>query len=97
MFERENAFYEAHKTEFREKYLKKWLVIAGDALVGVFDTPKDAFLTAQGRHFQEGGKTSFSFAAPPLPNGINLADKAEAANGQIKPKLQMGRKRCRVV
>lgn len=34
---RENAFYASHKTEFHEKYLDKWLVIAGDSLWGVFD------------------------------------------------------------
>ena len=42
MFEAEKAFYEAHKAEFREKYLNKWLVIVGDSLFGVFDTTKEA-------------------------------------------------------
>jgi beta-galactosidase beta subunit len=50
MLEHENAFYEAHKAEFHEKYLDKWLVIAGDELFGAFDTIKDAFLAAQ-EHF----------------------------------------------
>ena len=54
LFERETAFYENHKVEFREKYLKKWLVIAGDTLIGAFDRPKDAMLAAQERHLQEG-------------------------------------------
>jgi hypothetical protein len=49
MLERENAFYEAHKTEFQEKYLDKWLIIADEELFGVFDTIKDAFLAAQER------------------------------------------------
>jgi hypothetical protein len=53
MLERENAFYEAHKAEFREKYLDKWLVIAGEELFGVFDTIKDAFLAAQKRFDDE--------------------------------------------
>lgn len=53
MFEREYAFYEAHKAEFREKHLNKWLVIAGDSLLGVFDTPKDAFIAA-GRRYKPG-------------------------------------------
>jgi hypothetical protein len=30
MFERENAFFEAHLDEFRKKYLDKELVIVGD-------------------------------------------------------------------
>jgi hypothetical protein len=53
MFERENAFYEAHKTEFHEKYLNKWLIITGEALFGVFDTVKDAFTMAQERFEDE--------------------------------------------
>ena len=46
VFERENAFYSAHQTEFQEKYLKKWLVIAGDSLLGAYDTPKEAIQNA---------------------------------------------------
>jgi hypothetical protein len=53
VFERENTFYEAHKAEFREKYLNKWLVIADDSLFGVFDTPKEAFVAA-GQHYKPG-------------------------------------------
>jgi hypothetical protein len=53
MFELEQAFYEAHKSEFREKYLNKWLVIANDSLFGVFDTPKEAFAAA-GQHYKPG-------------------------------------------
>jgi hypothetical protein len=53
MLEREYAFYEAHKAEFREKYLDKWLVITGEELFGVFDTIKDAFLAAQKRFGDE--------------------------------------------
>jgi len=37
MLEEENAFYDAHKEEFHEKYLNKWLVITGDLLWGVYD------------------------------------------------------------
>jgi len=37
MFERENAFYEANKPQFREKYLGKELVIVGDEIIGVYD------------------------------------------------------------
>jgi hypothetical protein len=53
MLERENAFYEAHKTEFHEKYLNKWLIITGEALFGAFDTVKDAFTMAQERFEDE--------------------------------------------
>ena len=42
MLERENAFYEVHQTEFREKYLDKWLVITGESLWGVYDKIADA-------------------------------------------------------
>jgi hypothetical protein len=54
MFEQEKAFYDAHKTELREKYLNKWLVIANNSLLGAFDTPKEAFVAA-GRHYKPGG------------------------------------------
>jgi hypothetical protein len=51
--ERESAFYRAHQAEFREKYLDKWLVIAGESLYGVYDTlhsaAQDAFA-----HFEPG-------------------------------------------
>ena len=40
--ERENAFYQSHKTEFHEKYYEKWLVISGETLWGVFDKFPDA-------------------------------------------------------
>jgi hypothetical protein len=53
MFERENAFYMAHQAEFREKYLEKWLVIAGEELFGAFDTIKDALIAAQTRFGDE--------------------------------------------
>jgi hypothetical protein len=49
MLEREGAFYAAHQVEYREKYLHKWLIIAGESLFGVYDTPKDAILAAQKR------------------------------------------------
>ena len=42
MLEQENSFYELHQTEFREKYLDKWLVITGETLWGVYDKIADA-------------------------------------------------------
>jgi hypothetical protein len=42
MLECENAFYDAHQTEFREKYFNKWLIIAGESLWGVYDKFADA-------------------------------------------------------
>jgi len=52
MLERENAFYTTHQAEYREKYLYKWLVVAGEALFGIYDTPKDAITAAQ-EHFKD--------------------------------------------
>jgi hypothetical protein len=37
MYERENAFYEANKAQFREKYLGKELVIVGEEIIGIYD------------------------------------------------------------
>ena len=42
MLERENKFYMAHQAEYRQKYLDKWLVIAGESLWGVYDKVSDA-------------------------------------------------------
>lgn len=42
MLEQENAFYEANKIEFREKYLNKWLLITGNKLWGTYDKIADA-------------------------------------------------------
>jgi len=53
MFERENAFYDAHQAEFQEKYRDKWLVIAGESLFGVYGTLKEATQNAMSR-FQPG-------------------------------------------
>jgi len=53
MLERESIFYDAHQAEFREKYLRKWLVIAGESLFGVYDTPKNALAAAR-EHFKDG-------------------------------------------
>ena len=44
--ERENAFYEAHRDEFREKYYDKYLLITGEELYGVYDKFADAAKTA---------------------------------------------------
>ena len=46
--EQENAFYDAHRAEFREKYMDKWLVIAGSALWGVYDKFSEAAQAAVG-------------------------------------------------
>ena len=40
--EQENAFYEANKDEFRQKYLNKWLLITGNKLWGAYDKIADA-------------------------------------------------------
>ena len=51
MLDRENAFYEAHQAEFREKYFDKWLVIIGESLWGVYDKVSDAAKAAL-EHFE---------------------------------------------
>ena len=53
MLEPENAFYEAHQTEFREKYIDKWLVITGESLWGVYDKIADAAKDAL-EHLEQG-------------------------------------------
>jgi hypothetical protein len=37
MLEREQAYFEAHKTELREKYQGKRVVIAGEEIKGAYD------------------------------------------------------------
>jgi len=49
MLEQENAFYDAHKAEFHEKYLDKWLVITGESLWGVYDKVADAVEATMGK------------------------------------------------
>jgi hypothetical protein len=46
MYEREAAFYKAHKTEFHKKYPNKCLVIVGDSLFGAYDGIKEAIESA---------------------------------------------------
>ena len=53
MFEHENAFYKAHQAEFHKKFLNKWLVIAGEFLLGAYNTPKEAVENAL-KHFEPG-------------------------------------------
>jgi hypothetical protein len=53
MLEQEMAFYEAHKDEFHEKYLHKWLIIANESLFGVYSTLHEAAETAFA-HFEPG-------------------------------------------
>ena len=44
--EEEGAFYDENRAEFREKYMDKWLVIAGRTLWGVYDALADAVSAA---------------------------------------------------
>jgi hypothetical protein len=46
MLDREQAYFEAHKDELREKYLGKRIVIAGEELKGVYDTDAEAYAAA---------------------------------------------------
>jgi hypothetical protein len=41
--EKEQAFYEAHRTELRSKYLGKRVVIADDQVLGVYDSDREVF------------------------------------------------------
>ncbi|GHT84496.1 hypothetical protein FACS1894137_07610 [Spirochaetia bacterium] len=43
MLERETAFFEAHETELREKYLGKRVVIYQGQIIGVYDSDMEAF------------------------------------------------------
>jgi hypothetical protein len=38
MLEREQEYYEAHREELREKYAGKEVVIAGETIVGIYDS-----------------------------------------------------------
>jgi hypothetical protein len=46
MLEREDAYFEAHKAELREKYPGKRIVIAGDEVKGAYDTDAEAYEAA---------------------------------------------------
>jgi hypothetical protein len=46
MFEKEQAYFEAHKDEIRKKYLHKRIVIAGEEIKGAYDTDAEAYEAA---------------------------------------------------
>ncbi|MDR1470418.1 MAG: hypothetical protein LBT00_14135 [Spirochaetaceae bacterium] len=46
MFDKEEAFFEAHKEEMRVKYTGKRILIVGDEIKGVFDNDGEAYRTA---------------------------------------------------
>lgn len=41
--EREQAWYEAHKSELLAKHRGKWIAVHGDELVGVYDSSAEAY------------------------------------------------------
>jgi hypothetical protein len=41
--EKEQAFYEAHRTELRSKYLGKRVVIVDNQILGIYDSDREAF------------------------------------------------------
>jgi hypothetical protein len=49
MFEREDAFFRAHQAEFEQKYPHKQMIIVGETVWGVFDTPEEAAAAAMER------------------------------------------------
>jgi hypothetical protein len=46
MLDKEQAYFEAHKDELREKYLGKRIVIAGEEIKGAYDTDAEAYAAA---------------------------------------------------
>ena len=53
MFESELKYFITNQADLVSKYDGKALVLRGEALVGVYDTPLDAYLAAQ-RQFEPG-------------------------------------------
>jgi hypothetical protein len=53
MFEHEEAFFEAHKEEFKAEYPHKHLIIADGAVFGVYDSVEQAVNDAM-KHFEPG-------------------------------------------
>jgi hypothetical protein len=53
VFESELTYFITHQSELVAKYDGKALVLRGDALVGVYDTPLQAYLEAQ-KQFEPG-------------------------------------------
>jgi hypothetical protein len=43
MLEKEFKYYETNKTEIREKYLGKQVVIVGDCVIGAYDDIEEAY------------------------------------------------------
>ena len=43
MLEKEFEFYETNKTEIREKYLGKQVVIVGEKIIGAYDDVDEAY------------------------------------------------------
>lgn len=46
-FEQDVRYFEANKDTFRGKYSGKEIVISGGAVVGVYDTPQEAYHSAR--------------------------------------------------
>ena len=47
MLEKEQAYYDEHKAEIREKYVGKRVVISGDSIKGAYDTDGEAYAAAR--------------------------------------------------
>ena len=41
--ERERAWYATHRAEWLTKHAGKWIVVHGESLVGVYDSPSEAY------------------------------------------------------
>ncbi|GMO69781.1 MAG: hypothetical protein Ta2A_18110 [Treponemataceae bacterium] len=46
MFEKEQAYFDTHKAELRERYVGRLIVISGDEFKGVYDTDAEAYAAA---------------------------------------------------
>ena len=53
MFERELAFFIGHQEELVRAHLGRTLIIRGDEIEGIFDTPLQAYLHAR-KHLEPG-------------------------------------------
>ena len=53
MFEKEMAFFKANQADLVREHNGRVLIIRGDELQGVYDSPLDAYLYAQ-EHFDPG-------------------------------------------
>jgi len=86
MLEQENAFYDTHQAEFKEKYFDKWLVITGDSLWGVYDK----FAVAAKDAMERLGSSEFMIHRPSDDGKVIEIPsvKVKYSEGSKKPRLR---------